>query len=75
MLKVASIFSQILGQVSRIDFLQTGRKTWRLSAMQKAFVPGRNLSPCFFAVSRGSNLYARYATASHVATESSCILA
>jgi len=53
MLKTASLFSQILGQVSRIDFLQTGHQTPCLSVIQRAFVPGPSSFRCFFAILQG----------------------
>ncbi len=73
MLTVASLFSQILGKILRVFFLQTGHTT-RFGALFERF---SFLDPvCFDALlssCKGRFFYARYATVYKVAKESSYI--
>jgi len=70
MLKIASLFSQIPGEISRIDFLQTGHKTRCLSVIQKAFVPGPSLFRCSFVILQEPIPCVRYSGVFLAATES-----
>ncbi len=61
MLKVASLFSQILGEISRIDFQKL---------VIRDSVPGPSLFQCSFVILQGLIRSAKYATVFPVATES-----